>query len=239
MQRYFAEGINENYFFLSKDDEHHLINVLRTEKGQEIEIVFDSILYTVKIESLNPLKIVKVSQLSNEKKNRKITIGFAIPKGDKIELILQKCTELGIDEFVLFSSERTIGKISADKLDDKLNRYNKIVKEAAQQSKRISVPTVKYVGKLANLISLDIENKLVAYENAYERKINLIKSVYAYPSTLFITGPEGGFSEEEILFLEKNGFETISLGKNILRCETAPIYIASVVSFLLEGVSNI
>ncbi|MEG2341662.1 MAG: RsmE family RNA methyltransferase [Bacilli bacterium] len=234
MQRYFAEAINDNYFILSKDDEHHLINVLRTQKDQEIEIVFDSILYKAKIESLNPLNVVKVSELSNDKKIRKISIGFAIPKGDKIELILQKCTELGVDEFILFSSERTIGKISADKLDDKLNRYNKIVKEASQQSKRIDIPTIKYVGKLSNLVNLDIENKLVAFENANERKINLIKSVYAYASTLFITGPEGGFSTEEIDFLEKNGFETISLGKNILRCETAPIYIASVVSFLLE-----
>ncbi|MEG0034328.1 MAG: RsmE family RNA methyltransferase [Bacilli bacterium] len=234
MQRYFAEAINDNYFILSKDDEHHLINVLRTQKDQEIEIVFDSILYKAKIESLNPLNVVKVSELSNDKKIRKISIGFAIPKGDKIELILQKCTELGVDEFILFSSERTIGKISADKLDDKLNRYNKIVKEASQQSKRIDIPTIKYIGKLSNLVNLDIENKLVAFENANERKINLIKSVYAYASTLFITGPEGGFSTEEIDFLEKNGFETISLGKNILRCETAPIYIASVVSFLLE-----
>ncbi|MEG2270482.1 MAG: RsmE family RNA methyltransferase, partial [Bacilli bacterium] len=224
----------DNYFILSKDDEHHLINVLRTQKDQEIEIVFDSILYKAKIESLNPLNVVKVSELSNDKKIRKISIGFAIPKGDKIELILQKCTELGVDEFILFSSERTIGKISADKLDDKLNRYNKIVKEASQQSKRIDIPTIKYIGKLSNLVNLDIENKLVAFENANERKINLIKSVYAYASTLFITGPEGGFSTEEIDFLEKNGFETISLGKNILRCETAPIYIASVVSFLLE-----
>ena len=168
---------------------------------------------------------------------------MAIPplKNDKIEYLMQKLTELGVSNIVLFNSERNVAKVKKDKVDSKLNRWNKIVKEAAEQSKRNIIPDITYVDSLKDLIAFSekFDHKVVAYEkeSVNEENINLknlLHSDLSNKEVIAVFGSEGGLSEQEIDFLTENKFDVIGLGKRILRAETAPLYFVSCVAYFSE-----
>jgi 16S rRNA (uracil1498-N3)-methyltransferase len=235
MQRYFAIDKVDEKLILSTDDLHHLFNVLRLKKGEHFQIVYNKILYECMV--VNPIlfdfKYISSSLLVDYK--YKLTFFIANPKNDKLEFILQKCTEIGVSKFVIFESERSIAKIDFDTFEKRKNRYEKIVQEAAQQSKQNNIPEVDFLDDVENFKNYEFDQKFVAYETASISdisKFDLCKKAY---SISFIVGPEGGFSPREIEKFSLFGFKTISLGSSILRCETAPIYIASVISYLKGG----
>lgn len=232
MYRFFGLNVEESNIVLSSEDMHHIVNVLRLG-CEEFEVVFDGFVYRTHIESNKPLNVIWTNKTEIIPSKTKVFLGLSLIKGDKLELSLQKCTELGVDGFYLFESSRIIAKFSNENANKKIERFNKIVREAAQQSRRTTIPEVQYIGKMTNLFSYKKELNMVAYENAETASLKNIKDAKNYDS-LIIIGPEGGFSEEEILLLKDNNFEVVSLGKNILRAETAPIYLASVISFLKE-----
>ena len=161
----------------------------------------------------------------------KITVAIPPLKNDKIEYLIQKLTELGVSNIVLFNSERNIAKIKKDKVDSKLNRWNKIIKEAAEQSKRNIIPYITYLDILKELVSFS-ENynyKVVAYEkeSVNEDNVNLkrlLNSDLNNKDVIAVFGSEGGLSEQEIDNLIDGNFDVIGLGKRILRAETAPLY---------------
>ena len=162
-------------------------------------------------------------------------------KNDKIEYLIQKITELGVSNIVLFNSERNIAKIKKDKVESKLNRWNKIIKEAAEQSKRNIIPDITYVDSLRDLIkfSENYDYKVVAYEkeSVNEDNINLKKLLASdlnNKDVIAVFGSEGGLSEQEIDSLIAGNFDVIGLGKRILRAETAPLYFVSCVSYFSE-----
>ena len=236
MQRYFA-NIDKDYFaHLNPDDEHHVSHVMRMKKNDEIEVVHEGKVFLCRIEDFNPLRIVVIHEIENDVELKEdITLLFALTKGDKIDLVLQKATELGVKKVALVESERTVVTYEGKDQEKKLMRFNKIMKEASEQSHRLVVPSLLGIYNLKNLpqeVFSDIN--YVAYEKDANDTDSIFSKVTKGKSITILIGPEGGFSEQEINRLTSLGFIRTSLGKRILRAETAAIYALSVLGYILE-----
>ena len=247
MQQYFLnEELNINSTYeLSKDDSNHIVRIMRKQKDDKVYVVFNKeikYICTIVDNNVDKVLVTPYEQVdgSNEL-STKITVAIPPLKNDKIEYLIQKLTELGVSNILLFNSERNIAKIKKDKVDSKLNRWSKIVKEAAEQSKRNLIPDITYVDSLRDLIifSEKYNHKVVAYEkeSVNEDNINLKNLLHSNlnnKDVIAVFGSEGGLSENEINILTENKFDVIGLGKRILRAETAPLYFVSCVAYFSE-----
>ena len=247
MQQYFLnEELNINSTYeLSKDDSNHIVRIMRKQKDDKVYVVFNKeikYICTIVDNNVDKVLVTPYEQVdgSNEL-STKITVAIPPLKNDKIEYLIQKLTELGVSNILLFNSERNIAKIKKDKVDSKLNRWSKIVKEAAEQSKRNLIPDITYVDSLRDLIifSEKYNHKVVAYEkeSVNEDNINLKNFLHSNlnnKDVIAVFGSEGGLSENEINILTENNFDVIGLGKRILRAETAPLYFVSCVAYFSE-----
>lgn len=247
MQQYFLnEELNvDSTYELSKDDSNHIVRIMRKKINDKVYVVFNNeIKYICNIIDNNVDKVLITPYEQVDGSNElpiKITVAIPPLKNDKIEYLIQKITELGVSNIVLFNSERNIAKIKKDKVDSKLNRWNKIIKEAAEQSKRNIIPDITYVDSLRDLIkfSENYDYKVVAYEkeSVNEDNINLKKLLTSdlnNKDVIAVFGSEGGLSEQEIDSLIDGKFDVIGLGKRILRAETAPLYFVSCVAYFSE-----
>lgn len=236
MQRYFASIDNQYFVHLSKEDEHHLCHVMRMKKGDEIEVVHQQKLFLCRIDSFNPLTISVIHEIANDVEiKEEITLLFALTKGDKTDLVLQKATELGVKRIALIETERTVVKYDNKDIDKKLERFKKIMKEASEQSHRLIIPELLGIYNLKNLPKeLLSDINYVAYEKDANDISGAFQGLKKGKSISILIGPEGGFSIQEIDALTNQGFIRTSLGKRILRAETAAIYALSVIGYLLE-----
>ena len=236
MQRYFA-SIKNNQVFLSQEDSFHLLKVMRARVGDTIEVVDEnhqSFLCVVK--SLNPLLIdVQEPILKNSELPNEVTLFFGLAKSDKNEFVIQKATELGAKKIVLFQAKRSVVKFSQEDFNKKLNRYMSIAKEASEQCHREYIPEIKFASSIKEIKKDLCELNLFAYELSAGKVTELDTLLKEqHKSISVIIGPEGGFDSSEAEFLINEGFKNISLGKRILRCETAAVYALSVIAFNLE-----
>lgn len=247
MQQYFLnKELNvDSTYELSKDDSNHIVRIMRKKINDKVYVVFNNeIKYICNIIDNNVDKVLITPYEQVDGSNElpiKITVAIPPLKNDKIEYLIQKITELGVSNIVLFNSERNIAKIKKDKVDSKLNRWNKIIKEAAEQSKRNIIPDITYVDSLRDLIiySENYDYKVVAYEkeSVKEDNVNLKKLLTSdlnNKDIIAVFGSEGGLSEQEIESLIDGKFDVIGLGKRILRAETAPLYFVSCVAYFSE-----
>ena len=236
MQRFFAK-IENNIVKLDDGDIHHLLNVLRVRNGYQFEVVDNGEVFLCEVIDIKPLNIKIIDKLdTNTELDKEITLFFALAKGEKIDFVIQKATELGVNKIVLFSSKRCVVDFSNKDLNKKLARYNKIAKEASEQSHRNKVPEVLGVLDLKNINKGNLSDiNFVAYEKLSNSNVFLdeLKVKNSNSISIFI-GPEGGFEEEEINYLESLNVFPISLGKRILRTETAAVNILSVIGYILE-----
>ena len=236
MQRYFA-NIDQNFtVHFSNDDEHHILHVMRMKKGDEIEVVSDGKVFLCRIDKTNPLVVSIIHEIVNDVEIKEdITLLCALTKGDKIDLVLQKATELGVKKVALITSERTVVSYDNKDIDKKLARFSKIMKEASEQSHRVIVPELLGIFNLKNLPKEAFSDiNYVAYEKDASKTDEMFGGLTKGKSISVLVGPEGGFSEQEINNLVEQGFIRTSLGKRILRAETAAIYALSVLGYLLE-----
>lgn len=234
MQRYFAH-VENNIVKLSSEDEHHVLHVMRMRAGDKIEVVDSSSLYICEIKNTSPLDVQIIEQKEEDVEiNTKVTLFFALAKGDKIDLVMQKATELGVHRIVLFKSKRCVVNFDSKDISKKIARYSKIVKEAAEQCHRLIVPSIEGVIELKDIDNYLSEVNLVAYEKEAGNTTDSFNLEKGAQTISVMIGSEGGFDEDEISFLKEKGFKTISLGKRILRCETAAIYALSVLAYQLE-----
>lgn len=236
MQRYFADIINHEVI-LNKDDIFHLSKVMRCKANDNIEVVDKNTHqpYLAVIESINPIKIhIQEPILKESELDKDVTLFFALAKSDKNEFVIQKATELGAKKVVLFEGKRSIVKFSLEDFKRKENRYYAIAKEASEQCHRNYIPEIKYVDSIKGVKEYLEDVNLLAYELVAGQASNIEKEIQDHKSVSIIIGPEGGFDESEVSFLKELGFKVISLGKRILRCETAAVYALSVISYLLE-----
>ena len=221
------------------EDVNHIKNVLRYKVGDELTVC-DEVeqRYLTKIKELSneciTLDIEKKIDFSTEP-SIKITLIQGLPKSDKMDLIVQKCTELGAEKIIPVIMERTVVKIDGSNGAKKVERWNKIVLEASKQCGRTKIPTVEKIVNLENIVENLSKYDIVIVPYECEKE-NTIKAVLRNTDTnignvAIVIGPEGGFSEKDISILEKlPNVKKVSLGKRILRTETAGI---ATVSMLL------
>ncbi|MFA5421561.1 MAG: RsmE family RNA methyltransferase [Bacilli bacterium] len=238
MQRYFGE-IFEGRAILCEDDVFHLIKVMRGRVATEIEVVSNGKVYLCHIEKMKPLIIRVQGEISEDRELKSDVILIMAPiKGDKTALVLQKATELGVREVVLLHTSRTVVNFNHRDLIDKLSRFRKILKEAAEQSQRIHIPTISYLDDIAKLASIRADHKLIAYEQQSGPTSGLnkiLKSLKKQERIAIVIGPEGGFAPEEIEVAKSCQYIPVSLGHRILRAETASIYALCVIANALEN----
>lgn len=238
------EQISENTITIINEDVNHIKNVLRYKIDDEIDVCDeDGVRYITKIENFEidkvNLKIIDVTNESTES-NINVTLFQGLPKADKMELIIQKCTELGIKSIVPVITERVIVKLDEKNEVKKIERWQKIAKEASKQSGRQIVPTIKNIINLKNIIENLSKYDIVIMPYECEKEHTLKKILKSLDKNVkniaIIIGPEGGFSENDIEILNNcKNLSKVSLGPRILRTETAGFATLAMVIYELEN----
>lgn len=232
MQRYFAKDYTDK-LVLRDGDIHHIKNVMRMKIGDKIEVVFDKKLYICNIDNLEPFSLsINDTILEENKLSLDVTVAIGLVKEQKMDLILQKLTELGVNTIIPLNMERSIVKLDAKKLEKKKVRWETICKEASEQSKRTDIPIIGDIMSLKELVKLDYDMKLIASTKEKNKMLNYyLQSVNKCAKIIMVIGPEGGISDSEELFLNDNNFNSVSFGNLIFRVETAAIYVASILNY--------
>ncbi len=232
MQRYFSNLISNNEYLLSNDDSYHIKKVMRMNLGDRIEIVDNEKVFICELVSLDPVKakIIKEEKMNNEN-DKKIILVQSMINETKMDYVLQKGTELGINEFYVFKAKNSVVKEN-DKSSKKIIRWQKIVKEASEQSKRNIIPKVNDIVDISRLCKIDADVKLLLTVNELTKNIKkVLKEIKKYDTLIIVVGPEGGFTKEEEETLIKNGYISTSLGKRVLRTETAGMVAVSMINY--------
>lgn len=244
MQQYFIKGNPQSPLVVTdKDTAKHMFSVMRLKEGDQVTLVFDDgvkRLAQVLDPSQQSLEILG-ELADNTELPVQVTIASGFPKGDKLEFITQKATELGVSAIWAFPADWSVAKWDGKKLAKKSEKLEKIAQGAAEQSKRNRIPEVELFDKKADFLAqLDQFNTIVvAYEEAAKEGeaaalVRVLSGLAAGAKVLFIFGPEGGLSPDEIVAFRQAGAVSAGLGPRILRAETAPLYALSAVSVWTE-----
>ena len=247
MQRFFVEPhqIDEeaHQIHITGSDVNHISNVLRMKTGEELWISDGSKYeYRCTIESFEPDEVLLHIVYSQEPEYElpcRIYLVQGLPKADKMELIIQKAVELGAYEIIPVETKRCVVKLDGRKSAKKTARWQQIAESAAKQSKRMLIPNVHEVLTFREALkyaeSMDV--RLVPYELArgMQETKEILAGIEPGQSVGIFIGPEGGFEEKEIEAAIEGGAKPITLGRRILRTETAGLAILSVLMFQLEN----
>lgn len=239
MQRFFKEIVNEKEISLNGEERQHIVKSLRMKVGEKL-VVCDGKLtdYFCEITQIEKEEVL-LKVLRKEKNNAEPTINFhifqVVPKLSKLELIIQKCVELGANSLTPVVSMRSFPAINEKNIEKKLIRFQKIAKQAAAQSGRGIVPKINNVLNFKDAVREMKKNelKILFYEYASEKLNNI--NLREHEKASLMIGSEGGFDEKEIEFAKNEGVLIKSLGKRILRCETAPICALSVLLYITKN----
>lgn len=244
MYHFFAqhENIHDTYIDIVGQDVNHLKNVLRFKEGDKILISSgDNTDYTCHIESISDERIVATIDLVNREGRElrsNVYLFQGLPKGDKMELIIQKMVELGVHSIIPVAMKRSVVKLDSKKASSKCKRWQAISEAAAKQSKRSIIPKVNDVMSVKQALEFakGMDVKLLPYECAdgIDKTRQLINSVKPGQDIAVWIGPEGGFDLEELELAKHEGWEIITLGKRILRTETAGMMLMSVLMYSME-----
>ncbi len=247
MQRFFVEPhqIDEeaHQIHITGSDVNHISNVLRMKTGEELWISDGSKYeYRCTIESFEPDEVLLHIVYSQEPEYElpcRIYLFQGLPKADKMELIIQKAVELGAYEIIPVETKRCVVKLDGRKSAKKTARWQQIAESAAKQSKRMLIPNVHEVLTFREALkyaeSMDV--RLVPYElsRGMQETKEILAGIEPGQSVGIFIGPEGGFEEKEIEAAIEGGAKPITLGRRILRTETAGLAILSVLMFQLEN----
>lgn len=230
MPRFFVsrQDFADNTAWITGMDRDHIAKTLRMRVGDAIELCdMEGLIHYGEIDAIDQTAVtVRLlrQEVCESEPTVDTTVFVAVPKGDKAELIVQKCVELGAKRIVFYLSSRCISRPDEKSTKNKIERYQKIAAEAAKQSERGCIPTVEGILSYREMLSAAAacDVSLFFYERG-GKPIKEILSSAAFQTAAIITGPEGGFSLEEVDAAVSEGLLIASLGKRILRCETAPI----------------
>lgn len=231
MQRYF---IKNKDMLLEESDIRHIKKVMRMNINDKIEVVYNNKLHICEITSLEPFNIKVIEKLDEDKKTKiELTVAVALVKEQKMDLILQKLTELGVSRIIPVSMERSIVKLDKERFNKKKLRWESICKEASEQSKRTNIPIIEDIKSIKDLTKEDADLKLVASTKEKEKLLNYyLQSIEDCAKIIMVIGPEGGISDREEDILVSNGYNRVSFGNLIFRVETATIYAASIINYI-------
>lgn len=235
------EAIRGNTAEITGEDVNHIKNVLRMKPGEEITVNDGSFDYLCRIEELQK---ELVSACIIEKKSCESELPAAIylfqglPKADKLETIIQKCTELGVSEIIPVAMKRCIAKLEPKKEEAKLKRWQLIAQSAAKQSGRGVIPKISTVLSYEAALhrASQMNHILIPYEKArnMEATREALRMIKPGEEAAIFIGPEGGFEESEIALAEEKGAKAITLGRRILRTETAGMTALAMLAYELE-----
>ena len=244
MQQYFVKGrADELVTITDKDTAKHMFSVMRLAEGDEVVLVFeDGIKRLARVVSSSQQQLEMVQELQDDVELPvQVTIASGFPKGDKLDFVAQKATELGASGIWAYPSDWSVVKWDGKKLAKKVEKLEKIILGAAEQSKRNRLPVIRLFDKKADFLAqlTDFDKVFIAYEESAKagekaRLAQELQAVKAKQKILFIFGPEGGISPKEIEAFEQAGGIPVGLGPRILRTETAPLYALSAVSYAVE-----
>ena len=254
MSKFFVktEQIKNNNIIINGDDVNHIINVLRMKKDDEIQVcnqeTGDNYNAQITQYTKNEVDCEIIERINKTtESNVNITLFQGLPKFEKMELIIQKNTEVGVKRIVPVIMERTVVKIDEKVASKKLERWQKIAEIAAKQSMRDIIPNIDNITKLNEIDTTEYDVVLVAYENEEHNKLKdelqkLSKKIEGTNSNnneenfniAIVIGPEGGISEKEIELLAEKNAKFVSLGRRILRTETAGLVMTGNILYELE-----
>lgn len=235
MQRYFVKDKKEKEFILYDQDKYHIKKVMRNKIGDNIEVVYDKKVYLCQISNIDPLELIIIKEYTEDRISQvKLTIAISLVQEQKFDLILQKLTELGVSKIIPVTTDRSIIRLSEEKLLKKYPRWQTILKEASEQSHRTDIPKIEKVISLKELANIESDLKLICSLGDNTKPLNeyLCDNL---KDILFVIGPEGGFSQKEEEYLVNNNFKKTTLGKRVLRVETAAIYVSSIINYVYKG----
>ena len=227
---------------ITGSDRNHIKNVLRMKEGEEISLMVsgDENEYRCSVSRYTDdaveLKLLFIKE-SNVELPCEIVLYQALPKADKMELIITKSVELGVSRIVPVASRRSVVRLEGDRQDKKIARWNTISETAAKQSKRAVIPPVSPVMTVEEMLNdcKKYDHKIIPYELADHDAMNdtrkIIESIRPGSKVAVFIGPEGGFEEDEVMRAVDAGFTPITLGHRILRTETAPLVVLSWISY--------
>ena len=247
MQKFFVKTnqIQENKINITGTDVKHISHVLRMKKQDKLQICNEETAenYIAQIEEISEEKIIATIlekvQTTNES-NVTIDLYQGLPKADKMELIIQKTTEIGINKIYPVDMTRCVVKLEEREAKKKIERWQKIAETAAKQSKRDKIPQIEGKIKLKDVVNIikEYDSFIIAYEeenaNTLKQELKRLPKKENYKIAILI-GPEGGLDISEVETLKQEGAKVVTLGKRILRCETAPITMVSNIIYELEN----
>ncbi len=243
MARFFVqkEKISENRIIIDGADAHHIARSLRMAEGAEATVCDgEGAEYLCRLVRIRDEECVCeiVEELdSGAESPVSVTLCMAYPKGDKLEVVIQKAVELGADRIIPFESSRCIKRPKAEKAEKQTARLSRIAEEAAKQCGRAKIPTVTQPMTYPQMLDEATKSSLAlfCYENEEGLTVKSLLNGKERPdSVAVIVGSEGGFSPEEVKEATDRGCISISLGNRILRCETAPSFVLSALSYEFE-----
>lgn len=247
MSRYFINStqINDNQIKISGEDFQHLKKVLRAVKGDIITVCCDGFDYTAEINEIfnDYINAVIRDKMANSTESAlKVTLFQGLPKSDKMDLIVQKCVELGVYQIIPVITERCVSKINTDKdAKNKISRWQKIAQEAAKQCNRGFIPQIGMPVKFSDAVNIasKMDISIIPYEKESSTGFkNVVSESREVANASIFIGPEGGFAEQEIELAKSHGINKITLGPRILRTETAGMVALSLMMYELGDVSN-
>lgn len=243
MPRFFVspDNVRDSIIMIENDDAFHIARSLRMAVGDEVTVCdgeggeYLCRLTRIRDEACECEVLERRRSMSESPID--VTLYMAYPKGDKLETVIQKAVELGARRIVPFESSRCIKRPKAEKLDKVTARLSRIAEEAAKQCGRAMLATVSqpitYREVLTSLDSYSLS--LFCYEDEDGASIkDVLKSSSNITSIAVIVGSEGGFSPEEAALAKESGARSVTLGRRILRCETAPLYALAAISYEYE-----
>lgn len=248
MYRFFVEpneiNLTDKRVIITGSDVNHIKNVLRMKAGEELNVSNgqDGREYRCGIVSVEEERIVcelRFVKEENVELPARVYLFQGLPKADKMELIIQKAVELGVYEIIPVAARRCVVKLEDKKAAAKLARWQGIAEAAAKQSKRAVIPRIHEIMSFREAVELaaDMDVRLIPYELAegMERTRELIDGLHPGQRIAVFIGPEGGFEEAEIAAAGEKGIEPVTLGRRILRTETAGMTVLSWIMYRLEG----
>jgi 16S rRNA (uracil1498-N3)-methyltransferase len=233
-------SVRDGYATLYGDTHNHMVRVLRLLSGDSVQLADENgALYCGVINLVEKERVsVKINSTrivpDFNSTSPRITICQALPKGDKLDFILQKGTELGAHDFWLFGGSRSVARIRDEQLGSKLDRWNRITSEAARQCGRSHIPAVSWrPGSAETANDSGQELRLILWEGEREFVLKDALAGQLKPASVAVAiGPEGGFDPPELRNFTRHGFQPVSLGSRILRTETAGIAILAIMQYV-------
>lgn len=242
MQRYFIDKnqINNNIITIKGDDVHHIKTVMRMNINDKVFVCDEENTYLCSIMSITNCVELEIIETLNDnvEMDIKVTVAHGLVRREKMEEVVRRLVELGCCSYIPVNMTRSVVKHKEINID----RLNKIIKEASEQSQRNKLMKINEVISFGDLLKSINNYDLVLFAHTlYKDQVNLFNELKNNKANnvLVIVGPEGGFDEKEVEKLIKyDNLKPISLGKRILRTETAPLYIMSVLGFIGEQYDN-